>query len=336
MKKVIWVCFLLFATMAQSADFQKGFEAYNQQDYKTAYKEWFPLAEQGNASAQFNLGLMYENGSGVKKDAVQAVAWYRKAAEQGYARAQSNLGVMYENGSGVKKDAVQAVAWYRKAAEQGYASAQSNLGWMYENGIGVKKDLQKALLWYKKSGSDWAMNNYRSLNKRLNCQSLAKTKLFNVPLICASRDDLMFAVKKTKSQVKREDKGQWGDSYFTSNVLKGSSELSINYTVDDFFAKATYTFPSNMNTKQITEVRNFVANKYGNPNYENGRVSVGEVTYKWNLEDGIELTVSRGWPNTTTYLSYTYPENYLAMTKEQDKQKKEREAKEYQAQGDAF
>jgi TPR repeat protein len=71
----------------------------------------------------------YEGGGeGVKKDAVQAVHWYRKAAEQGYAQAQCNLGVMYANGLGVEKDAVQAVHWFRKAAEQGHAQAQHNLG----------------------------------------------------------------------------------------------------------------------------------------------------------------------------------------------------------------
>ena len=54
--------------------------------------------------------------------------WYRKAAEQGDASAQYNLGVMYENGHGVEQDDEQAVFWYRKAAEQGYADAQYNLG----------------------------------------------------------------------------------------------------------------------------------------------------------------------------------------------------------------
>ncbi|MBQ9771958.1 MAG: sel1 repeat family protein, partial [Lentisphaeria bacterium] len=53
--------------------------------------------------------------------------WYRKAAEQGNALAQYNLGVCYENGEGVQKDLVQAVFWFRKAADQGYAQAQEAL-----------------------------------------------------------------------------------------------------------------------------------------------------------------------------------------------------------------
>ena len=101
--------------------FQQGFEATERGDYQTAFKLWLPLAEQGNAYAQFNLGNMYANGRGVKQDDVEAVKWYRKVAEQGNVYAQFNLGLMYEQGRGVKQDDVEAVKWYRQAAEQGNA-----------------------------------------------------------------------------------------------------------------------------------------------------------------------------------------------------------------------
>ena len=77
---------------------------------------------------------MYDNGHGVPQDYAAAVSWYRKAAEQGDADAQYNLGVMYDAGQGVPQDYAAAVSWYRKAAEQGYAGAQYNLGVMYERG----------------------------------------------------------------------------------------------------------------------------------------------------------------------------------------------------------
>jgi hypothetical protein len=77
------------------------------------------LAEQGNARAQFRLGLMYADGTGVPKDQVQAEQWYRKAAEQGEANAQAHLGGMYENGSVVSKDIVTAYMWYNLAAAKG-------------------------------------------------------------------------------------------------------------------------------------------------------------------------------------------------------------------------
>jgi TPR repeat protein len=63
-----------------------------------------------------NLGLLYENGLGVTKDAAEAARWYQKAADAGDALGMVNLGSMYENGTGVTKDAAEAARWYRKAA----------------------------------------------------------------------------------------------------------------------------------------------------------------------------------------------------------------------------
>lgn len=108
-------------------------------------------AVQGDAEAQFNLGVSYDNGKGVPKDYQQAVSWYRKAAEQGHAKAQFNLGMSYANGQGVPKDDQQAIAWLRKSAEQGDVNAQFNLGVIYGNGLGVPKDDQQAIAWYRKA-----------------------------------------------------------------------------------------------------------------------------------------------------------------------------------------
>ena len=106
---------------AEAGDFQAGFEAYGRGDFAAALHEWRPLAEQGDADAQYNLGVMYENGRGVPQNDAEAVKWYRKAAEQGLASAQNNLGLMYANGRGVPQNDAEAVKWYRKAAEQGLA-----------------------------------------------------------------------------------------------------------------------------------------------------------------------------------------------------------------------
>jgi TPR repeat protein len=81
------------------------------------FEETKRLAEQGEAYAQYNLGLMYDEGEGVPENNAEAVRWYRLAAEQGYARAQSNLGFMYSNGEGVPENNAEAVRWYRLAAE---------------------------------------------------------------------------------------------------------------------------------------------------------------------------------------------------------------------------
>ena len=105
-------------------DFQKGLKAYNKGDYATALREWRPLAEQGNAGAQFNLGFMYENGLGVPQDDKEAVNWYRKSAEQGNANAQYNLGLMYQGGLGALQDDVYAHMWFNIAASNGHDDAR--------------------------------------------------------------------------------------------------------------------------------------------------------------------------------------------------------------------
>jgi len=122
--------------------------AYNLGDYATALRLWRPLADQGNASAQISLGLMYDNGHGVPQDYAEAVKWYRKAADRGNAAAQFTLGTMYDNGHGVPQDYVEAVKWYRKAVGQGNGAAQNNLGTMYDLGKGVPQDYVEAHRWY--------------------------------------------------------------------------------------------------------------------------------------------------------------------------------------------
>ena len=88
---------------------------------------WYRLAaEQGTAQAQYNLGLLYDNGDGVPEDDTQAVRWYRLAAEQGNAGAQTNLGLLYDNGDGVPEDDVFAYMWYNLSAAQGNETARSN------------------------------------------------------------------------------------------------------------------------------------------------------------------------------------------------------------------
>ena len=120
-----------------------GQAAYDRGNYATALLLWRPLAEQGDASAQYSLGVMYDHGQGVPRNYSEALAWFRKAAELGHAGAQYNLGVMYADGQGVDMDAKRAAEWYRKAADQGLASAQFDLGVCYQNGKGVKKNAIK-------------------------------------------------------------------------------------------------------------------------------------------------------------------------------------------------
>ena len=153
------------------------------QDYAAAVSWYRKAADQGDADAQYNLGVMYDNGQGVPQDYAAAVSWYRKAADQGDADAQYNLGVMYDNGQGVPQDYAAAVSWYRKAADQGYADAQYNLGVMYDNGQGVPQDYVQAHMWFnlaaatsRKRGRDKAVKNRDRVAAKMTPAQIAEAQ----------------------------------------------------------------------------------------------------------------------------------------------------------------
>lgn len=129
------------------ADFQAGLTAYDGEDYATALREWQPLAEQGDALAQYHVGVLYRKGLGVPQDDAQARKWYAKAAAQGQAKAQFSLGTLYFNGEGGPKDYQQALRWFRLGANQKDALCQTKLGIMYDDGEGVPKDKVQAYMW---------------------------------------------------------------------------------------------------------------------------------------------------------------------------------------------
>ena len=148
------ILFCLISSVGWSADFQKGLAAAERGDFVTALREWTPLAEQGDASAQSNLGVMYEKGQGVVQNYKIALKWYRLSAEQGNAFAQFNLGLKDEKGQGVSQDYKTAIKWYRLSAEQGHAGAQYNLGGLYGRGMGVIQDNIYAHMWFNISASN--------------------------------------------------------------------------------------------------------------------------------------------------------------------------------------
>ena len=102
-----------------------GATAYEAGDYGEAAKAWRPLAEGGDAMAQFNLGLLHETGRGVAEDLAQAAAWYERAALQGVTQAQFNLALLHQTGRGVEKDGTHALYWLEVAARHGEGADQA-------------------------------------------------------------------------------------------------------------------------------------------------------------------------------------------------------------------
>lgn len=153
---------VLAAGPALAQNFDDGMAAFQSGDYQGAAKVWRPMAEAGEAEAQRNIGVMYQQGLGVPQDFGEAAAWYRRAAEQGHVRAQQNLGALYEEGSGVPQSYVEAAKWYLRAAEGGNVFAKLNLGVLHEQGVpGLPINVVLAHMWYNLAAAQGSIDAAR-------------------------------------------------------------------------------------------------------------------------------------------------------------------------------
>ena len=122
---------------------------------------------------------MYYKGQGVLHDYAEAVKWYRLSAEQGDAYAQFMLGILYDRGLGVPQDYAEAVRWYTRAAKQGNAEAQRNLGYMYKDGQGILQDHISAHMWFNigsANGDESAGERRDKLAARMTAADIAKAQ----------------------------------------------------------------------------------------------------------------------------------------------------------------
>ncbi len=121
--RAAFVVLLLGAAVPAWAGSKSADDAAQRGDYETALREYRALAKVGNPNAEYNIGVMYDLGTGVEQDRTEAVIWYRKAANQGHENAQFNLGFLYANGDGVSQELVLAYKWLELAAIQGHPEA---------------------------------------------------------------------------------------------------------------------------------------------------------------------------------------------------------------------
>ena len=121
MFKVMIVLLLSFQTA--QASLSKGLAAAQAGDYASAYELWLPMADQGDAAAQFNIGLLHSKQLIPQASPEKAVKWYLLAANNDHVNAQFNLGIKYDKGIGVEQSATQAFRWYFKAANNGHPQA---------------------------------------------------------------------------------------------------------------------------------------------------------------------------------------------------------------------
>lgn len=162
-------------------------------------------------------------------------------------------------------------------------------------------------------------------------------ELFGTPLQGATRNQLRGVLKAHGLGVVREDNNYWVDKYNASAVLDGASSLDVGYTIKtDKFGYAEYTFNGFMNTELVTKVADMVEAKYGRPSSHTGNAALGQVTYEWDFPHGMYIKVSRGWPDTTTYLSYVDKITYAQMQSEMAAEKTKENHEKAKAQSNAF
>ena len=142
-----------FCASAGAQTYDDGMRAYNTGDFAKALEIWGPVAENGDAVAQYSLGKLLENGgAGVPRDLPAAAKWYQRSASQGISAAQNNLGLMYAQGRGVPEDVARAAKFWRDAAAKDHVIAQFNLGLAYFRGEGVVEDRSESLRWFRRAG----------------------------------------------------------------------------------------------------------------------------------------------------------------------------------------
>ena len=137
------------AAIPASADTAAGVAAFKNKDYHRAYQEWKAAAEAGQAEAEFDLGLLYAQGLGVRRDLSEAMRLYRSAAEKGNAQAQFALGQIYLRGWGTPRDEVDAIRWIMMANSVEAAGPPTD--WVAVEGYGVPRDPRQAVYWYDRA-----------------------------------------------------------------------------------------------------------------------------------------------------------------------------------------
>ncbi|MCP5361888.1 MAG: sel1 repeat family protein [Hyphomicrobiales bacterium] len=157
-----------------------GFTSIPRNYEQAAY--WYKKAAvNDDVEAQYNSGVMYEQGKGMPVDYARAFKWFLSAAKKGYAPAQFNVANMFSKGAGVAQDQQEAFHWYQKAAEQGDVAAMFNTGNRYAIGNGTGRDFAKAYMWYHiaaEQGVGVAERSKQILAQQMSEEDMARAEAF--------------------------------------------------------------------------------------------------------------------------------------------------------------
>ena len=182
-RKILIIIFCLNTHGLLANELEKGMFALEMEDYDRAIYYLSFEAAQGNPIAQYNLGLMYKNGVGVKIDKNEAVGWFILASNNGHMLGKYALGLAYYHGSGVRTNFQKSMNLFLDASYMGHPASQINVGNMYYYGQGVGKNYPKAHMWWslaKEKGVEAAFNNLTMIENIMSKSQLSEAeKLYN-------------------------------------------------------------------------------------------------------------------------------------------------------------
>jgi len=135
-------------------ELSSGIAAFEAKEFRRAWQLLQPLADAGEADAQYRCAIMLQNGLGVIARPKAAAEIMASAAEQQHGLALHSLGIMYLFGEGVEQDTAKAIGNLEQAGECGLMGSWSTLGMIYTDGRGIEKDLERGRMYYLKAGFD--------------------------------------------------------------------------------------------------------------------------------------------------------------------------------------
>jgi hypothetical protein len=182
---VTGLCSATLVGLAAAGPLDEALAAYQRHDFKTAFRLWHPLAEQGDAHAQANLAALYERGEGVARDYALAMVWYKKSADQGYVDGESGLAELYANAKGVPRNYGQAYYWYMAAANQDDAKSEFDVGLMWETGQSGVRWVPTAIWWYRQA----AAHGSKDAEARIKHWFGGQEKMLNAARAAAAQGD---------------------------------------------------------------------------------------------------------------------------------------------------
>lgn len=163
--------------LAAADDYERGIAALDAGRYDEALYYISLHAANGDARAQYTMGVMYRRGLGVAQDDREALLWYLSAAEAGHMLGQYAAGHAFDNAIGADRDVGNALHYLGEAALQGHATAPVQIGSIHYLGNGIEVDHARAFFWWQiavdRNAPGAAQNIFR-LKQEISSQDLAR------------------------------------------------------------------------------------------------------------------------------------------------------------------